>query len=123
MARGGRLERIRREVLREWRGGDDPAHPDEHLHRASEFLAAILRQANASEGIDEARLREMWSEIAGEFIARHATPDSLRGGCLTLKVLQPAMRFQLEQMKPRLLANLERAAGRGIVKSIRFSLG
>lgn len=123
MARDGRLERIRRAVLREWRGGDDPAHPDDHLHRATEFLGAILKQANVSEGVDEQRLREMWTEIAGDFIARHATPDSLRNGCLTLKVLQPAMRFQLEQMKPRLLSNLDRVAGRGVVKSIRFSLG
>ena len=123
MARDGRLERIRRAVLREWRGGDEPRHPDDHLHQATDFLAAILRQADASEGVEEERLREMWTEIAGEFIARHASPDSLRNGCLTLKVLQPTMRFQLEQMKPRLLANLERAAGRGVVKSIRFSLG
>ncbi len=123
MARDGRLERIRRAVLREWRGGDEPVHPDDHLHRATKFLGAILRDAKVSEGIDEERLREMWVEIAGDFIARHATPDSLRGGCLTLKVLQPAMRFQLEQMKPRLLANLERVAGKGVVKSIRFSLG
>ncbi|MCH7225227.1 DUF721 domain-containing protein [Haloferula sp. A504] len=123
MARDGRLERIRRSILREWRGGDDPVELDDHLHRATDFLGAILREAQVSEGIDEERLREMWVEIAGDFISRHASPDSLRGGCLTLKVLQPAMRFQLEQMKPRLLANLERVAGKGVVKSIRFSLG
>lgn len=123
MARDGRLERIRRAVLREWRGGDEPDHPDDHLHQATEFLGAILRDARVSEGIDEERLREMWVEIAGDFIARHATPESLKGGCLTLKVLQPAMRFQLEQLKPRLLTNLERVAGSGVVTSIRFSLG
>lgn len=123
MAREGRLERIRRAVLRDWHGGEEPAHLDEGVHRPGEFLAAILKQARVSDGVDEERLREMWSEIAGEFIARHASPESLKGGCLTLKVLQPAMRFQLEQMKPRLLANLRKAAGDGVVRSIRFSLG
>ena len=123
MAGDDRLARIRRAILREWRGGDEPDHPDSRVHQPTEFLSAILKQANASEGIDEERLREMWIEIAGEFVARHAAPDSLKGGCLTLKVLQPAMRFQLEQMKPRLLANLKRAAGEGVVRSIRFSLG
>ena len=48
MAKESRLEAIRRAVLREWRGGDDPAHPDERLHGANEFVAAILRQAGAT---------------------------------------------------------------------------
>jgi predicted nucleic acid-binding Zn ribbon protein len=123
MAKPSRLEAIRRAVLREWRGGDDPAHPDERLHVAGEFLAAILRQAGATEGIDEERLRGMWKEVAGDFIARHATPVSLKNGCLTLHVLQPAMRFHLEQSRAELLRKVQQAAGSGVVKSIRFAVG
>ena len=92
MAKETRLEAMRRAVLRDWRGADDPSHPDERLHLPKEFLAAILRQAGATEGIDEERLRGMWKEVAGDFVAGHATPVSLKGGCLTLHVLQPAMR-------------------------------
>lgn len=123
MAKESRLEAIRRAVLRDWRGGDDPAHPDERLHLPKDFLAAILRQAGATEGIDEERLREMWKEVAGDFIARHATPVSLKGGCLTLHVLQPAMRFHLEQSRAELLRKIQQAAGPGVVKMIRFSVG
>jgi predicted nucleic acid-binding Zn ribbon protein len=123
MAKESRLEAIRRAVLRDWRGGDDPAHLDERLHLPKEFLASILKQAGATEGIDEERLREMWKEVAGDFVARHATPVSLKGGCVTLHVLQPAMRFHLEQMKGVLLKNLQDAAGPGVVKSIRFNVG
>lgn len=123
MAKESRLEAMRRAILREWRGGDAPAHPDEHLHRPKDFLAAILRQAGASEGIDEERLRAMWKEVAGDFVARHATPVSLKGGCLTLHVLQPAIRFQLEQTRTVLLKNIQEAAGPGLVKSIRFAVG
>lgn len=123
MAKESRLEAIRRAVLRDWRGGDDPAHPDDRLHVPKEFLAAILRQAGATEGIDEERLREMWKEVAGDFIARNATPVSLKGGCLTLHVLQPAMRFHLEQSKMELLRKVQQAAGSGVVKSIRFAVG
>lgn len=123
MAKESRLEAIRRAVLREWRGGDDPAHPDERLHVPKEFLAAILRQAGATEGIDEERLREMWKEVAGDFIARNATPVSLKAGCLTLHVLQPAMRFHLEQSRVELLRKVQQAAGNGVVKSIRFAVG
>jgi predicted nucleic acid-binding Zn ribbon protein len=123
MAKESRLEAIRRAVLRDWRGGDDPAHPDDRLHVPKEFLAAILRQAGATEGIDEERLREMWKEVAGDFIARNATPVSLKGGCLTLHVLQPAMRFHLEQSRVELLRKVQQAAGSGVVKTIRFAVG
>lgn len=123
MAKESRLEAIRRAVLRDWRGGDDPAHPDDRLHVPKEFLAAILQQAGATEGVDEERLREMWKEVAGDFIARNATPVSLKGGCLTLHVLQPAMRFHLEQSRVELLRKVQQAAGSGVVKTIRFAVG
>ena len=123
MAKRDRLARLRRAILREWRGGDEPEHLDSKVHRPDEFLAEILKVAGAADGIEFEKLREMWREIAGEFVARNAAPDSLKNGCLTLKVLQPAMRFHLEQMKGQLLANLKKAAGDGVVKSIRFSLG
>jgi len=123
MAKESRLEAIRRAVLRDWRGGDEPAHLDERLHLPKEFLASILRQAGATEGIDEERLRAMWKEVAGDFVARHATPVSLKGGCLTLQVLQPAMRFHLEQTRAVLLQKVQEAAGPGVVKSIRFQVG
>ena len=123
MAKESRLEAIRRAILRDWRGGEEPAHLDERLHLPKEFLAGIVRQAGATEGIDEERLRAMWKEVAGEFLSRHATPVSLKNGCLTLHVLQPAIRFQLEQTKGVLLKNIQAAAGEGLVKSIRFAVG
>ncbi|MDB6079836.1 MAG: hypothetical protein JWO82_3583 [Akkermansiaceae bacterium] len=123
MAKDSRLAAIRRAILREWRGGDEPEHPDERLHKPDEFLAAILRLAGASEGIDEERLRGMWKEIAGDFVSRHATPASLKNGCLTLQVLQPSMRFHLEQSKAVLLKRLQEAAGPNVVKTLRFAIG
>lgn len=122
MAKESRLKAIRRAVLRDWRA-DEPAHLDEHLHLPKEFLAAILRTAGASEGIDEERLRDMWKDVAGDFIARNASPVSLKGGCLTLHILQPAMRFHLEQTRGTLLQKIQKAAGPGVVKSLRFSVG
>ncbi|MCW1925954.1 DUF721 domain-containing protein [Luteolibacter arcticus] len=123
MAKESRLEAMRRAVLREWLGGEEPVRLDSRLHLPKEFLGAILKQAGATEGIDEERLREMWKEVAGDFVARHATPASLKGGCLTLNVLQPAMRFHLEQTRGVLLQKVQQAAGAGVVKSIRFQVG
>lgn len=118
-----RLKRIRRAILWEWRGGEEPERLDARVHQPDEFVSAILKAAGAADGIEYERLKEMWREIAGDYVARHASPESLKGGCLTLKVLQPAMRFHLEQMKGQLLANLKKVAGEGVVKSIRFLVG
>ena len=123
MAAKDRLARLRRAILREWRGADEPEHLDSRVHQPGEFVSEILRAAGAADGIELEKLREMWREIAGDFVARNAAPDSLKNGCLTLKVLQPAMRFHLEQMKGELLTNLKKSAGDGVVKSIRFALG
>jgi len=117
-----RLAAMRRAILREWRD-EEEEHPDARLHAAGEFVKAILERAGAAEGIEEERLREMWREVAGEMVSRHAAPFSLRNGCLTLTVLQPAMRVHLEQMKGMLLKRLQAAAGEGVVKSIRLTLG
>lgn len=123
MAAKDRLARLRRAILREWRGGDEPEALDSRVHRPDEFIAGILESAGAADGIEVEKLRELWRQIAGDFVAGNATPDSLKNGCLTLKVLQPAMRFHLEQMKGQLLNNLKRAAGDGVVTSIRFKHG
>jgi predicted nucleic acid-binding Zn ribbon protein len=123
MAKQSRLEMIRRAVLREWRGHDELVHPDERLHVPKEFIAEILRKAGAAEGIDSERLREMWKEIAGDFISRYATPVSLKAGCLTLHVLQPTMRFDLEQNRSELLKKIQQAAGPSVVKTLRFVVG
>ncbi|MEM1084660.1 MAG: DUF721 domain-containing protein [Verrucomicrobiota bacterium] len=123
MAAKDRLAGLRRAILREWRGGDEPESLDSRVHQPEEFIAEILRSAGASDGIEIEKLREIWREIAGDFVAANAAPDSLKGGCLTLRVLQPAMRFHLEQMKGKLLKNLKQAAGDKVVTSIRFKHG
>lgn len=123
MARRNRLAAMRRAILREWHGGEEPPGLDDRVHEAGSMMRAILDRVGISDGVDEERLREIWREVAGELVCRHASPASLRNGCLTLKVLQPAMRMHLEQMKGMLLARLQAKLGRETVKSIRLSLG
>lgn len=76
-----------------------------------------------SDGIDQARLKDCWSKVAGEFVSRHTVPESIRGGVLVLLVLQPTMKFHLEQMRGKLLDNLRRELGAGVVKQIVFRIG
>ena len=123
MARKSRRERIREQILREWRGADDPKDLNEGIHRPADCLAGILQRFGIQEGLDEEEVKRVWKDLAGDFIAGHSTPDSVKGGQLVLRVTQPAMRFHLEQMKPILLERLRARLGAGKIRTIRFNLG
>jgi predicted nucleic acid-binding Zn ribbon protein len=115
--------KIREEILREWRGAPEPADLNAGIHLAEKFVAAILRSAGAEDGLHEDQVRATWKELAGDFIAAHTEPLSVKGGNLVLRVTQPALRFQLEQMKPMLFKRIREQLGENKVKSIKFQLG
>ena len=123
MKKPPRPSKIREEILREWRGADEPADLNAGIHLAENFVAAILRAAGAEDGLNDDQVRATWKELAGDFIARHTEPISVKGGNLVLRVTQPALRFQLEQMKPMLLARIREQLGQGRVKTIKFNIG
>jgi predicted nucleic acid-binding Zn ribbon protein len=114
---------IREEILREWRGCDEPTDLNAGVHSAETFISAILRSAGAEDGLHEDQVRSIWTELAGDFIARHTEPSSVKNGHLVLRVTQPAMRFHLEQMKPMLLKRIREQLGENRIKSVKFTLG
>lgn len=126
MSKNAELRRIRERILAEWRGCDKPENLNAGVHRADDFVAAILRGLRASgaaDGLDELEVRSAWKELAGDFIAGHAEPVAVKGGHLVLRVTQPAMRFHLEQMKPLLLARIQEQLGAQRIRSVKFTLG
>ena len=101
----------------------NPPSPVRNIHQPGEFLSDLLKSVGLSEGIDESRLKECWVAVAGEFVAKHTVPESIRGGVLVLRVVQPTMKFHLQQMSGKLLENMRRELGDGVVKQIRFKIG
>jgi predicted nucleic acid-binding Zn ribbon protein len=118
-----RTTRIRTRILSEWRGCDEALDLQSRVNRAGAFIDAVLKTAGLAEGIQEQELKTAWREIAGEFIARNTEPASVKNGVLVLHVTQPAMRFQLEQMKPMLLGRIRENQGTARIKSIKFTIG
>jgi predicted nucleic acid-binding Zn ribbon protein len=123
MKKPQRTSRIREEILQEWRGAEEPTDLNAGIHLAKNFISAILRAAGAEDGLHEDQVRATWKELAGDFIARHTEPISVKGGNLVLRVTQPTLRFQLEQMKPMLLNRIRTQLGEDRIKSIKFQLG
>lgn len=118
-----RSSRIRTKLLTEWRGGVDPPHPARNIHEPGEYLDDLLKAVGLSDGVDEERLKAAWSQVAGEFVSKHTVPDSIRDGVLVLRVVQPAMKFHLQQMSGKLLENLHRELGADTVKQVVFKIG
>ena len=110
-------------VLREWRGYDEALDLNEGVHSPQEFIHSILEQAGAAEGVQEDQLRSVWKQLAGDFIAAYTDPVSIKHRELVLRVSQPALRFQLERMKPELLARIHNHFGNDTIRSIRFTHG
>ncbi len=123
MSAKNRHARIREQVLRDWRGMDEPLDLDQRIHRPKDQLSAILKRFGIQEGLDEAHVKKTWRDLAGEFIASHSQPHSVKNGELILHVTQPAMRFHLDQMKPMLLERLRAQLGADKIRSIRFMHG
>jgi predicted nucleic acid-binding Zn ribbon protein len=114
---------MRELTLRQWRHGDAVPDPNRNIHQASEHLDKLLSKMGVSGGMDEQKLRNAWVKVAGDFVSKHAEPESLKKGVLVLTVIQPAMRFHLEQMKGKLLKNFRDELGEGVVKQVRFKVG
>ena len=115
--------KARNKILTQWRGGIDPPNPARNIHQPAEFLDDLLKVIGLSDGVDEERLKEGWSRVAGQFVAQHTVPDSIKNGVLVLRVVQPAMKFHLQQMQGKLLENLRAELGNGVVNQIVFKIG
>ena len=114
---------MRADVVGQWVGASRPLNLEKNISEAGAHIEAILESIGVQGGLDEERVKEAWSLLAGNLIAKQTEPVSLRKGCLTLKVLQPAMRYHLEQLKPGLLRKLQSELGAENVTSLRLTIG
>ena len=76
-------------------------------------------------GIDRTEIAcEFTPKIVGDFIAAHSTPIALREGVLYVRVLQPALHYELEQIsKPEILLKLKQRFGGKTIHDVRFRVG
>ena len=84
----------------------------------------LMQQLGLSERLHETEVIDAWKNIVGEFIAAHSCPISLRAGVLLVRVLQPTLHYQFEQIsKAEILRKLKQRFGRKIIRDIRFRVG
>lgn len=122
-ARQQRRTHFTPKVVYDWQGGATPMPTEKNCSKAGDWVDSILSSLKIADGIEEGRIREGWKAVAGEFVAGQTEVVSLKRGVLVLRVLQPTMRFHLEQSRGSLLQNVRRELGPSAVREIRLITG
>lgn len=115
---------LRAAVVAEWRGLPEKKSRPDRWDEPGGLLPELMQRLGLSERLREAEVMEAWKQIVGDFIAAHSAPVSLRAGVLFVRVLQPSLHYQFEQIsKAEILRKLKKQFGSKTIHDLRFRLG
>jgi predicted nucleic acid-binding Zn ribbon protein len=115
---------LRATVIAEWRGLPERKMRPDRWQSPADLVPKLMQRLGLRERLHEAEVIDAWSNIVGEFIAAHSAPVALREGILYVRVLQPALHYELEQVsKIEILRKLKKRFGGKTIRDIRFRLG
>ena len=115
---------MRERVIAEWRGLAQPKTRPDRVKAAADLLPALMQKLGLRERLHESDVMQAWADIVGDFIAAHSAPVALRDGTLYVRVLQPALHYELEQIsKTEILRKLRKRFGTKTIRSVRFRVG
>ena len=115
---------LRAAVIGEWRGFPERKTRRDRWQAPADVLPKLMQRLGLRERLHEAEVIDAWSKIVGEFIAAHSAPVALRDGVLYVRVLQPALHYELEQVsKAEVLRKLKKRFGAKTIRDIRFRVG
>jgi len=115
---------LRARVVAEWRGLPQKTILHDRWAAPADVLPKLMQRLGLKERLHEAEVLEVWSKIVGDFIAAHSAPVAWREGVLYVRVLQPALHYELEQIsKSDILRKLKQRFGGKIIRDVRFRVG
>src|SRR6266481_9195410 len=115
---------LRAAVIAEWRGLPERKMRPDRWHSSADVVPKLMQRLGLRERLRETEVIEAWSKIVGDFIAAHSAPVALRDGILYVRVLQPALHYELEQIsKAEILRKLKQRFGAKTIRDIRFRVG
>ena len=115
---------LRAAVIAEWHGVPDRKLQADRWQSPSELMPKLMQRLGLRERLRETEVIDAWSKIVGDFIAAHSSPVALREGVLYVRVLQPALHHELEQIsKTEIVRKLKQRFGGKTIRDIRFRIG
>lgn len=103
---------------RRWSGPGPDGRDPQPLGRLTRDIA---KTRGWSGRVAEGTVFAEWPAVAGEQIAEHATPTSLRDGVLHVTAESTAWATQLRMVQAQLLAKIAAAVGDGVVTTLRIT--
>jgi len=115
---------LRAAIIAEWRGLPERKMRPDRWQSPAEVMPKLMQRLGLRERLHETEVIEAWSKIVGDFIAAHSSPVALREGILYVRVLQPALHYELEQIsKTEILRKLKQRFGGKTIRDVRFRVG
>jgi hypothetical protein len=115
---------LRAAMIAEWRGLPERKTRPDRWQSPGELVPKLMQRLGLRERLHETEVIETWSKIVGDFIAAHSAPFALRDGILYVRVLQPVLHYELEQVsKIDILRRLKKRFGGKTIRDIRFRIG
>jgi predicted nucleic acid-binding Zn ribbon protein len=115
---------LRAAVVAEWRGLPERIPASDRWQAPAELLPKLMQRLGLKERLHETEVIDAWANIVGDFIAAHSMPVALREGILYVRVLQPVLHYELEQVsKVKILRKLKQRFGGKIIRDLRFRVG
>ena len=115
---------LRATVIAEWRGLPERKPRVDRWQSPAELVPKLMKRLGLRERLHEKEVIDAWGKIVGEFIAAHSAPVALREGVLYVRVLQPALHYELEQIsRSEILRKLKQRFGGRTIRDVRFRVG
>ncbi|MEP7071256.1 MAG: DUF721 domain-containing protein [Verrucomicrobiota bacterium] len=110
--------------MAEWRGFPQRKEMVERWQSSAEVMPRLMQALGLKERLRESEVIDAWAGIVGEFIAAHSAPVSLRDGVLYVRVLQPALHYELERIaRTEVLRKLKLRFGNRTIRQVKFRVG
>jgi predicted nucleic acid-binding Zn ribbon protein len=115
---------LRALAIAEWRGLPEKFPSPDRWQATADVLPKLMQRLGLKERLHETEVIDAWSTTVGDFIAAHSAPVALREGILYVRVLQPALHYELEQIsKAAILRKLKQRFGSKTIRDVRFRVG
>ncbi len=114
---------LRARVIAEWRGLPEVPFIKDTSQAVGGVLAKVMAQLGLEQRVKEEEIIGAWREVVGDFIAQHSVPQRLAEGVLQVRVLQPAMLYELNTtLRPEIVKKMRKRFGKA-VRDVRFRIG
>lgn len=114
----------REQTMADWLEVPLPTNEKQGIQSVADVLVQLIPKLNLkTSSLQPEELSEGWKRAAGDFISHNAQLVKLEKGAATIKVLQPTLRYQLNQMKPALLEKLQAEFPSIKINTIHFIYG